>query len=96
MNPILQDMITQAPEILRGLMIEGVDKIEAAMAHKLEESQLNDTPAKFPLSFTITRDFSANKWSWKLSWTEKHTLSDETSVKDPSQPELPVGDGRSN
>lgn len=96
MSPILQDLIAQAPNVLAGMLTEGADAIEAAMEHRLVESQASETPAKFPTSFTITRDFTASKWLWKLSWTEKHTIADETSAKDPNQQVLPIGDGRGN
>jgi hypothetical protein len=88
MSHIITDLIDQAQKVLVECITDGADDIEKAIEHRLVESQATDTPAKFPLSFTITRDFTANKWLWKLAWSERHTITDETSAKDPNQIEI--------
>ena len=83
-------MIAQAGPMLTGLLTEGAEQIDAAMAHAMTEAALQDKPAKYAMAFQIVRDFQSNKWSWKLSWSERHTLGNETSAKDPNQIEMGV------
>lgn len=88
MNERLETIAAKAAEDLPLLITEAEDNILDAMSKAAAESQLNETPVKFRLSYTITLDMEKSTQENKLAWSVRHCLSHTTQIEDPQQEKL--------
>lgn len=91
-NPKLRAIATAFSLDVPQLVHDAENEILEAWAQAEDEAQLNDTNAKFALSFAVSLDLEKDKMETKLSFSVRHSRSIDRAIPDPNQPELPVGD----
>ena len=89
-NQKLKAIASKAALDLAALINEGEVKILEAWDACAQEAQDNETAPKFKMSLAITLDLDKDKMETTLSWGIKHKLTADSSIPDPSQPDLIV------
>ena len=96
MNALLQQISECAADDLRDLIKSGETDILSAI-HKVEaEAQLQESPLKFKLGFSITVDLEKSTFECNLGWSFKQSLSVSHQIEDVSQVKLPLGANNQN
>lgn len=92
MNPLLQQIATQASADILKLIEEGNYDILKAIHKAEEQAQLQESAPKFNLGFKITVDLDKSTFDCDLSWSLKQTLGISHQIDDPMQEKLPIED----
>ena len=87
-NPKLRAIATAFALDVPQLVHDAENEILAAWAQAEDEAQLNETSAKFGLSFAVSLDLEKDKMETKLSFSVRHSRSIDRAIPDPNQPEL--------
>lgn len=93
MNQKLEAIAIRAAADLVALFKDGEPKIMEAWIATEEEAALTDAKPKFKLGLSITFDMDKDIMDTALSFGIKHTLSLNSKIPDPSQPELGAMEG---
>jgi len=87
-NPKLRAIATAFALDVPQLIHDAESEILKAWQQAEEEAQLNETNAKFALSFGVSLDLEKDKMETKLSFSIRHSRTIDRAIPDPNQPEL--------
>lgn len=81
-----------AAENLSALILENEADIQAAISKCAEETALQETEAKFAISFTVALNLDKSTQSHKLAWSVRNVRETSCQIPDPAQGTLPLAE----
>jgi len=81
-----------AAENFSNLVRENETEIQAAISKCAEETALQETEAKFSISFTVALNLDKSTQTHKLAWHVRNVRETQCQIPDPDQGTLPLAE----
>ena len=84
----LEAIARESADKLHAMFTDAMPEIEAAISDAVEQSQADDTVAKFRLSFSVEYNLDKSALTYRLAFGVRKKWETCNAVPDPNQPEL--------
>ena len=84
----LEAIARESADKLHTMFTDAMPEIEAAISDAVEQSQADETAAKFRLSFNVEYNLDKSALTYRLAFGVRKKWEATNAVPDPNQPEL--------